>query len=164
MFRLTPQDYFYICPVHLKDRGFCSPIVDEEEAAAKKKKEEMDSEIEKVKQEYEEKMRKKKSKEKKDDKKGEKKDDKKGEKKDDGDAKEAEKERDDKACVISKGIQPSTSLTETIQIKSIQAAGETKSDDGPRIFALHKYVTAATIVFISPPQKRNEMKPKEKEK
>jgi hypothetical protein len=90
------QDYFYICPVHLKDRGFCSPIVDEAEVAAKKKKEEMDHEIEKVKQEYEEKMRKKKEKSK-DKKKG----DKKSENKDDDDnTKNAEKERDDKACAL----------------------------------------------------------------
>ena len=33
------QDYFYVCPGHLKDRGFATPIVDEAEAAAKKKKE-----------------------------------------------------------------------------------------------------------------------------
>jgi len=111
---ITPdnKDFFYICPVHLKDRGFCTPIVDEEEVAAKKRKEEMDREIEQVKLEYEEKMRKKeKSKDKKDNKRDKKKDD---------DSKKAEKEKDDK-------------------IKSIQAAAaEPKSDDSPRIFALNK--------------------------
>src|SRR4051812_12957640 len=53
----NPQDHFYICPAHLKDRAFCSPIVDAEQDAAKKKKEELDREIEKVKKEYEEKKR-----------------------------------------------------------------------------------------------------------
>lgn len=48
------QDHFYICQSHAKDRGFCSPIVDEAEVVARKKKEEMDREIEIIKKEYEE--------------------------------------------------------------------------------------------------------------
>ncbi|KAH8157014.1 hypothetical protein CIB48_g11237 [Xylaria polymorpha] len=61
---ITPdkQDFFYVCPAHLKDRGFCSPIVDHDAVAAKKKKE-MDEEVERLKKEYEEKQRKKKEKE-----------------------------------------------------------------------------------------------------
>ncbi|KAL8808072.1 MAG: hypothetical protein Q9182_000350 [Xanthomendoza sp. 2 TL-2023] len=60
------KDHFYICPGHLKDRGFCTPIVDEVEVAAKKKKEDLDREIELVKAEYAEKLKKRaKSKEKK---------------------------------------------------------------------------------------------------
>lgn len=51
----STQDHFYICQSHVKDRGFCSPIVDEAEVAARKKKEEMDREIEMIKKEYEEK-------------------------------------------------------------------------------------------------------------
>lgn len=88
------QDFFYVCPIHLKDRGFCSPIIDEEEIAAKKRKEEMDKEIEKVKQEYEEKMKRKKQKSK-DVKDG---DDKRDKKKDagEGEDEKAEKEKDDK--------------------------------------------------------------------
>lgn len=88
------QDFFYVCPIHLKDRGFCSPIIDEEEIAAKKRKEEMDKEIEKVKQEYEEKMKRKKQKSK-DAKNG---DDKRDKKKDagEGEDEKAEKEKDDK--------------------------------------------------------------------
>lgn len=82
------QDFFYVCPIHLKDRGFCSPIIDEEEIAAKKRKEEMDKEIEKVKQEYEEKMKREKQKSK-DAKDGDDKGDKKKDEK-------AEKEKDDK--------------------------------------------------------------------
>ncbi|KAK2805391.1 hypothetical protein FQN51_000217 [Onygenales sp. PD_10] len=115
-------DFFYICPAHLKDRGFCSPIIDEEEVAARKKKEAMDREIEKVKQEYEEKMKRKKEKEKEKKDEGGKKDkDKdKDKKKEDEEDKKAEKEKDDK-------------------IKSIQTGGsEANPDDAPRIFALHK--------------------------
>ncbi|KAJ2981445.1 hypothetical protein NUW58_g6687 [Xylaria curta] len=90
---ITPdkQDFFYVCPAHLKDRGFCSPIIDHEAVAAAKKKREMDEEVERLKKEYEEKQRKKEKeaeKEKDKDKEKDKKDDKnknedKAEKKDD---------------------------------------------------------------------------------
>ena len=53
----TLQDFFFVCPGHLKDRGFCSPIIDEAAVAAKKKKE-MEAEVERVKQEFEEKQKK----------------------------------------------------------------------------------------------------------
>ncbi|KAI1754898.1 DUF1742-domain-containing protein [Xylaria castorea] len=61
---ITPdkQDFFYVCPAHLKDRGFCSPIIDHDAVAAAKKKKEMDEEVERLKKEYEEKQRKKKEK------------------------------------------------------------------------------------------------------
>ncbi|KAL4978063.1 VPS4-associated protein 1 [Aspergillus desertorum] len=121
---ITPnnKDYFYVCPVHLKDRHFCSPIVDTEEEAAKKKAEYMAREIEKVKKEYEEKQQRKKEKEKEKEKKDDPKDDKdKG--KDDSskkaDDKKEEKERDDK-------------------IDAIRTQGTSTPDDLPRIFALHK--------------------------
>ncbi|KAI1106339.1 DUF1742-domain-containing protein [Jackrogersella minutella] len=60
---ITPEskEFFYVCPSHLKDRGFCTPIIDQEAIAAKKKKE-MDEELERAKKEYEEKQRKKKEK------------------------------------------------------------------------------------------------------
>lgn len=61
---LIVQDFFYVCPSHLKDKHFCSPIVDAEDQAAKKKQEAMAQEIEKVKKEYEEKQQRKKQKEK----------------------------------------------------------------------------------------------------
>ncbi|KAL4984754.1 VPS4-associated protein 1 [Aspergillus falconensis] len=117
---ITPnnKDYFYVCPVHLKDRHFCSPIVDAQEEAAKKKAEAMAREIEKVKKEYEEKQQRKKEKEKKDDSKDDKDKD-----KDDSstkaDDKKEEKERDDKIDAIKKQSTPTL-------------------DDSPRIFALHK--------------------------
>jgi len=62
---VTPEnkDFFYACPGHLKDRGFCSPIIDEAAVAAKKKKE-MEAEVERLKQEFEEKQKKKQEKEK----------------------------------------------------------------------------------------------------
>ncbi|KAI0098332.1 DUF1742-domain-containing protein [Hypoxylon sp. NC0597] len=61
---ITPEnkDFFYVCPGHLKERSFCTPIIDQEAVAAKKKKE-MEEELERVKREYEEKQRKKKEKE-----------------------------------------------------------------------------------------------------
>ncbi|KAI6708121.1 hypothetical protein JHW43_009355 [Diplocarpon mali] len=33
------KDFFYVCPAHLKDKGFCNAIIDEVAVAAKKKKE-----------------------------------------------------------------------------------------------------------------------------
>ncbi len=71
---VTPdnKDWFYICPMHLKDAKFCSPVVDHEAEAeaARKKKQEEDEEIARLKKEYEEKQRKKKEKEKEKDKEG----------------------------------------------------------------------------------------------
>ena len=103
------QDYFYVCPGHLKDRGFAMPIIDEAEAAAKKKKEAMDREIELIKQEYEEKMKKKqknkdKDKKAKDADKGKEKakDD---ESKDDDDDEKAKKEKDDKVSSVYQSRQ-----------------------------------------------------------
>jgi hypothetical protein len=99
---ITPdnKDFFYVCPVHLQDRHFCSPIVDSEHAAAKAKQEALAREIEIVKKEYEEKQRRKKEKEKEKKTDDELKDsDKKSKKSDkDGDsgAKSLEKERDEK--------------------------------------------------------------------
>ncbi|KAL4755241.1 VPS4-associated protein 1 [Aspergillus terricola var. indicus] len=119
---ITPnsKDYFYVCPVHLQDRHFCSPIIDAEEEAAKKKAEAMAKEIERVKKEYEEKQQRKKEKEKeKEKKKDDPKDDKDKDDSKKADDKKEEKERDDKIDAIKK---QSTST----------------SEDSPRIFALHK--------------------------
>ena len=81
----------------MKDKEFCSPIIDEAEVAAKKKKEELDREIKLIQAEYEEKLKKKKGKEKKesnsDDKKGA---ETKDEKKVDEEDKQATKEKDAK--------------------------------------------------------------------
>ncbi|KAH8904149.1 DUF1742-domain-containing protein [Coniochaeta sp. PMI_546] len=64
---ITPdnKDFFYVCPSHLKDTGFCTPVIDQAALEAKRKKQ-LEEEVARVKQEYEEKQRKKKEKEKKD--------------------------------------------------------------------------------------------------
>lgn len=51
-----------MCPSHLKEPSFCTPISDQAAVEAKKKKE-LEEEVERVKKEYEEKQRKKKEKE-----------------------------------------------------------------------------------------------------
>jgi ATP-dependent Clp protease ATP-binding subunit ClpA len=102
------QDFFYICPIHLKDRGFCSPIVDAEQAAKKKKEEELAREIEKVKQEYEEKQKLKREKEKEKEKKKEKDDNGKNQEKDqkksDTKTDDLEKEKEQKVGCIHGNI------------------------------------------------------------
>ncbi|KAK8228400.1 VPS4-associated protein 1 [Phyllosticta capitalensis] len=117
---ITPdnKDFFYICPGHLKDKGFCSPDADEAAALEeKKKKEELDKEIEAVKKEYEEKQLLKQEKRKKKEKeKGKDKAEKKAE--DEEDTKD-EKEKEDK-------------------IKSLSQKSESQSEVGPRIYTLHK--------------------------
>ncbi|MCJ1292689.1 hypothetical protein MMC34_004242 [Xylographa carneopallida] len=112
---ITPdnKDFFYACRGHLKDRGFCSPVVDE----AAKKKEELDREIELVKKEYEEKLAKKKKTK---DKKELKEEDQEEKMKEDAAQKEAEKEKDEKIKAISNKKTPSV------------------IDDIPRIYTLHK--------------------------
>ncbi|KAL8718720.1 MAG: hypothetical protein Q9225_004184 [Loekoesia sp. 1 TL-2023] len=145
---ITPdqKDYFYICLGHLKDRGFCTPVIDAAEAAAKKKKEELDREIELIKKEYEEKIKKrKKSKESKQKEKSSNtsKDDKAGNSNDNNkdEDEKAEKEKNDK---VRQGIthwifNPNI---KTCQINALIDQGSTTtSEDGPRIFALQKYNT-----------------------
>ncbi|KAJ6440628.1 AAA-ATPase vps4-associated protein 1 domain-containing protein [Purpureocillium lavendulum] len=89
---ITPdkKDFFYVCPVHLKDKNFATPKIDEEAVKAKREKE-LAEETEKLKKEYEERQRKKKEKESK------KKDDKDKDKdkdRDDKDAKDDDKDKD----------------------------------------------------------------------
>lgn len=64
------QDWFYVCPAHLKDTGFCTPKIDHAAIEARRKRE-LDEEVERVKKEYEEKQKKRKEKEAKSDKKDE---------------------------------------------------------------------------------------------
>lgn len=107
---ITPdsKDFFYVCPVHLKDRNFCSAVVDAEEQEAKRKQEAMAAEVEKVKREYEEKQRRRKEKSKEKEKEktdgkdeDKKKDEQKSTKEEEKDTKADEKERDDKVLPIS---------------------------------------------------------------
>jgi chromatin remodeling complex protein RSC6 len=67
---VPPQDWFYVCPAHLRDAGFCTPKIDQAAIDARKKRE-LEEEIERVKKEYEEKQKRKKDKEAKGDKKDE---------------------------------------------------------------------------------------------
>lgn len=147
------KDFFYICPMHLKDRNFCSPIVDTAGQEAKKKQESMAAEIEKVKKEYEEKQKKKKEKEKENKKESEDSKDKNEKDKDadkgkDGaneNAKSDEKERDERVCV-SGYVTTLDARADIEQIESLQKQGNgqdsasSSSDDSPRVFSLHKYV------------------------
>ncbi|KAK4464386.1 hypothetical protein QBC42DRAFT_45504 [Cladorrhinum samala] len=86
------KDWFYVCPGHLKDSGFCTPKIDHAAIEARKKKE-LDEEIERVKKEYEEKQKKKKEKDSKNDKEKEKEKEKEKDSKD-GDDKDKEKDMD----------------------------------------------------------------------
>lgn len=146
MGNVTAQDYFYVCPIHLKDKGFCSPVVEDEGLAEKRRKEEFEREIEKVKKEYEEKM-KKKGKKKEDESKKDAKDDAKN---DDTEGNKAEKEKEEKVCRLEPSFRgfKDTILTAGMQIKSIKAASTTGKatsaagnvdNDMPRIYTLHKY-------------------------
>ncbi|KAF5969290.1 hypothetical protein FBULB1_10312 [Fusarium bulbicola] len=87
---ITPdqKDFFFVCPVHLKDRYFCTPKIDEE-AAKRKREKELEEEKERVKKEYEEKKKKKKEKE-------EKKEEDKDKKEKDGDKEKDKEEKDEK--------------------------------------------------------------------
>ncbi|KAL0934551.1 uncharacterized protein CTRU02_211350 [Colletotrichum truncatum] len=122
------KDFFYVCPSHLKDKNFCSPIIDKEAAEAKKKKE-LEEEIERVKKEYEEKQKKKKEKDAKD--------------KDADKEKEKEKDKDkDNDNDKSKDEKKAEDEKKTDDAKSTDKDGAGTStpstDDEPRVFALHK--------------------------
>ncbi|KAM0513266.1 hypothetical protein ACHAPE_007918 [Trichoderma viride] len=113
------KDFFYICPVHLKDRNFCSPKIDEDAVKAKREKE-LAEEKEKLKKEYEEKQRKKKEKEKEKEKEKDK-DKKDKDKKDDKDKdKDKEKKEDEKENEAEKSAGDETP----------------KEEDEPRVFEL----------------------------
>ncbi|PQE17328.1 VPS4-associated 1 protein [Rutstroemia sp. NJR-2017a BVV2] len=113
---ITPEnkDFFYVCPTHLKDKGFATPIIDEAAIAAKKKKE-LDDEIERIRQGFEEKQRKRKEKEKEAEKDKE---------KDEKNKKDGEKEEEKKTDEKSKSETPKSPATPSAQ------------DEEPRVFAL----------------------------
>ncbi|KAI1324083.1 DUF1742-domain-containing protein [Xylariaceae sp. FL0255] len=117
---ITPEkeDFFYVCPSHLKDRGFATPIIDQAAVAAAKKKKEMDDEVAKLKKEYDEKQRKKAEKE------AEKEKDKNKDKdkKDDKDKKEDKK--DDEKSPVKDGAT---------EIKS-----QPDAEEEPRVFSLQR--------------------------
>ncbi|KAH6695725.1 VPS4-associated protein 1 [Plectosphaerella plurivora] len=108
------KDFFYVCPSHLKDSNFCTPVIDKAAIEAKKKKD-MDDELERVKKEYEEKQKKKKEKEQEKEKEKE--------KNKDGQEKDADKAKDDKSKTDDKPDSDS----------------ETPAPEPePRVFTLHK--------------------------
>ncbi|KAI9828550.1 MAG: hypothetical protein M1819_006542 [Sarea resinae] len=118
---ITPdnKDFFYVCHGHLKDRGFCSPIINEAEEAAKKRKLELEREVERVKKEYEEKQKKKKD------------------KKDKDKDKEKEKEKDEK----EDGKEKDEDKSEKVAAKDEGKSSPTPEADvagQPRIYSLHK--------------------------
>ncbi|KAH6674580.1 VPS4-associated protein 1 [Halenospora varia] len=106
------KDFFFVCPGHLKDRGFCKPIIDEAAIAAKKKKE-MEAEVERVKREFEEKQKKKKEKEK---------------------EKEKAKEKDDK----SKEKDKADDKDEKAKEEKKKPEEPDPVEEEPRVFALGK--------------------------
>ncbi|KAF3399895.1 hypothetical protein F1880_008322 [Penicillium rolfsii] len=124
---ITPdnKDFFYVCPAHLQDRHFCSPIIDAESEAARLKEQQMAEEIEKVKREYEERQKRKKEREKQSGK----------------DEKDNEKDKKDKADSKEKDSADSKTKDERERdekIDSIKKGTESKPENGPRVFALHK--------------------------
>ncbi|KAI8934002.1 hypothetical protein NX059_008773 [Plenodomus lindquistii] len=120
---ITPnnKDFFYTCPGHLTDRGFCQPDADEvAEIDAKKKKEQMDREIEAVKKEYEEKQKTKREKRKNKEKEKDKEKEKESKNKDEEEDKQDEKAKEDKIKELTKTKE------------------KTEAEFSPRIFHLNK--------------------------
>ncbi|CAL3967560.1 unnamed protein product [Diplocarpon coronariae] len=105
------KDFFYVCPAHLKDKGFCNAIIDEVAVAAKKKKE-MEAEVERVKQEFEEKKKKKLERDM---------------------AKDKDKEKDK-----GKSGEEKTEEKKTTEKKNPQDKTAAAFDEEPRVFALQK--------------------------
>ncbi|KAK0737836.1 VPS4-associated protein 1 [Schizothecium vesticola] len=114
------KDFFYICPSHLKDAGFCTPKIDQAAVEARRKKE-LDDEVARVKKEYEEKQRKKKEEKEKKDK--EKKDKDKDKSKKDKDKKEEDDKKD----------KPEEKEAEKL---TAAAAAEVAEEEEPRLFEL----------------------------
>ncbi|KAI0013165.1 DUF1742-domain-containing protein [Xylariaceae sp. FL0662B] len=121
---VTPEnkDFFYVCPGHLKDSKFCSPIIDHEAIAARKKKE-ADDELERVKKEYEDKQRKKNEKEAN-----------KGKDSEDKDAKKTEKKD-----------EPNPSDKEKVEEKT--PPNEQKVEEEPRVFSLQRLITKLVFIY-----------------
>ncbi|KEZ40917.1 hypothetical protein SAPIO_CDS7809 [Scedosporium apiospermum] len=124
---LAKADFFYVCVAHLKDRNFCTPIIDQAAIDAKKKKE-LDEEVERVKKEYEERKKKKEEEKKK------KEEEEKGkEKSKDDKGKEKEKDKDkDKDKESSEGDKKNDKSDDS------KAGSPTPTAEEPRVFALHR--------------------------
>ncbi|KAK1623360.1 VPS4-associated protein 1 [Colletotrichum phormii] len=128
------KDFFYVCPSHLKDKNFCSPIIDKEAVEAKKKKA-LEDEVERVKKEYEDKQKKKKEKEEK-----EKEKDKEKEKEKE---KDKEKDKDDKKTEDEK--KEDSAKASCLISKDGTDTPTPAAEDEPRIFALRKNFFGARL-------------------
>ncbi|KAI4628954.1 hypothetical protein J4E83_003507 [Alternaria metachromatica] len=125
------KDFFYICPGHLVDRGFCQPEADEAKRVAdQKKQEELDREIEAVKKEYEEKQKLKREKRKGKDKEKDKEKEKETKGKEAEEDKQDEKAKDDKACDVHLHFVTIKELSKT--------KDQAQAELGPRIYQLNK--------------------------
>ncbi|RPB28476.1 DUF1742-domain-containing protein [Terfezia boudieri ATCC MYA-4762] len=117
------KDFFPVCPGHLTDRGFATPIVKSPPPAPSaeeleiKRKEALEKEIELVKKEYEEKQKRKKEKEKE---KKEKSKEEKHKKDEETQNKEAKREE------VKQGVDKNDTLSEV------------KKEEDPKVFALHR--------------------------
>ncbi|SPO05259.1 uncharacterized protein DNG_07946 [Cephalotrichum gorgonifer] len=121
------KDFFFVCPAHIKDRKFCSPIIDQDAVEARKKKA-MEEELERVKKEYEEKKRKKEAEKKKKDeeKEKEKEKEKSGDKsKDEEKDKSKDKDNKDGTDEVGAGAKKSEASAATLE-------------EEPRFFALQR--------------------------
>jgi chromatin remodeling complex protein RSC6 len=105
------QDWFYVCPAHLKDTGFCTPKIDQAAIEARKKRE-LEEEIERVKKEYEEKQKRKKEKEAK------------GDKKDEAGDKEGKDKKPDEDTEDTKNAQGKTEPVSTTEALLLAAASD----------------------------------------
>ncbi|KAF6809394.1 UPF0589 protein C32H8.01c [Colletotrichum musicola] len=121
------KDFFYVCPSHLKDKNFCSPIIDKEAIEAKKKKD-LEEEIERVKKEYEEKQKKKKEKEK----------DEKDKEKDKNAEKDKEKDKEKEKGKEEKSTEEKKDDASKADDKDGAGTPTPSTEDEPRVFALHK--------------------------
>ncbi|KAK1833991.1 VPS4-associated protein 1 [Podospora conica] len=110
------KDFFYICPSHLKDPGFCTPKIDQAAIEARKKKE-LDEEVARVKKEYEEKQRKKKEEKEKKEKEKEKGKDKKDKKND-----KDEDEKKDKPEEKEEAKSPAPEVEEEPRLFELKSA------------------------------------------
>lgn len=135
IYRLTRalQDWFYVCPAHLKDTGFCTPKIDQAAVEARKKRE-LEEEIERVKKEYEEKQKKKKEKEAKGDKKDDAED--KNDSKSDKDAPTTQKTE---PVSIPESLFDALPSTDSMaQSKDGDAASPAEGEEEPRVFELKR--------------------------
>ena len=137
---ITPdkKDFFYVCPIHLKDRYFCTPKIDEDALKAKRERE-LAEETERLKKEYEEKQKKKKEKQEKA-KNGDKDDEK--DKKKDGDKEEDKK--DAKSVSPKPRASPSprripSSSRKILNVHQPKEGDKTlREEDEPRVFELKR--------------------------